>query len=49
MVRRYKLRDEDYAPIGDLLPKNGRREGRWMCYRTMLNGIFWILYTRALS
>ena len=47
MVRRYELRDEDYVLIEDLLPRNGRRGGQWKCHRTMLNSIFWILYTGA--
>jgi transposase len=47
MVRRYELRDEDFALIEDLLPENGKRGGQWKCHRTMLNGIFWILYTGA--
>ena len=45
MLRPYELRDEDYALIEDLLPKNGKRGGQWKDHRTMLNGIFWILYT----
>ena len=45
MLRHYELRDEDYAVIEDLLPKNGKRGGQWKDHRTMLNGIFWILYT----
>ena len=47
MARRYELSDRSFALVEDLLPPNGRRGGQWKCHRTMLNGIFWILYTGA--
>ena len=47
MVRRYELSDRAFPLVEDLLPPNGRRGGQWKCHRTMLNSIFWILYTSA--
>lgn len=36
MIRRYELTDEQFAEIADLLPKPGRRGGRWNDHRTTL-------------
>jgi transposase len=47
MTRRYELTDEQFALIQDLMPRNGKRGGRWNDHRTTLNGIFWILHTGA--
>ena len=40
----YRLSDEQYDQIQDLLPKNGKRGGQWKGHRLMIDGIL-----RALS
>src|ERR1700738_4934105 len=39
----YRLSDDQYAHIQDLLPKNGQRGGQWKDHRLMIDGILWAL------
>jgi transposase len=39
----YRLSDEQYQKIQDLLPPNGQRGGQWKDHRTMIDGILWAL------
>ena len=39
----YRLADDQYQQIQDLLPQNGRRGGQWKDHRTMIDGILWAL------
>src|SRR5689334_8826810 len=39
----YRLSDDQYAQLQDLLPANGRRGGQWKSHRTMIDGILWAL------
>jgi transposase len=39
----YRLTDEQWSQIRDLLPANGRRGGQWKDHRTMIDGILWAL------
>jgi transposase len=39
----YRLTDEQWAQIRDLLPTNGRRGGQWKDHRAMIDGILWAL------
>ena len=47
MGKRGELTDEAWAWIAPLLPKNGRRGGRWRDHREVVNGILWKLRTGA--
>lgn len=47
MTRRYELTADQFRLIEDLLPANGGIGGQWKDHRTVLNGIFWILYSGA--
>lgn len=42
IVRRYELTDHDWKRIEPELPRQ-QRGGRWDDYRTVLNGMFWVL------
>jgi len=39
----YRLSDDQYEQLQELLPANGRRGGQWKDHRTMLDGILWAL------
>jgi len=39
----YRLSDDQYEQLQDLLPPNGRRGGQWKDHRTMIDGILWAL------
>jgi transposase len=39
----YRLSDDQYAQIADLLPANGTRGGQWKDHRTVIDGILWAL------
>jgi transposase len=39
----YRLCDEQWDKIKDLLPCNGRRGGQWKDHRLMIDGILWAL------
>lgn len=39
----YRLSDDQYQQIQDLLPKNGQRGGQWKDHRLMIDGILWVL------
>ncbi len=43
MIKRGELTDKVWAQIAPLLPKNGRRGGRWRNHREVVNGILWKL------
>ena len=45
MVRRHEITDEAWERIVPLLPRAGRRNGRWRDHRQVLNGIVWKLET----
>jgi transposase len=47
MVNRGELADEAWSRIEPLLPKYGRRSGRWREHRTVIDGILWKLRTGA--
>lgn len=47
MIKKGELTDEAWARIAPLLPKNGRRGGRWRNHREVVNGILWKLRTGA--
>ena len=47
MAKRGELTDEAWARIVPLLPKNGRRSGRWRDHCEVVNGILWKLRTGA--
>jgi len=40
-MRRHELRDEEWALVGPLLPRQARG-GRWNDHRTTLGGMMWI-------
>ncbi len=44
---RHALRDEHYAVIEPLLPKNNRPGHPWRDHRALIDGILWILHTGA--
>lgn len=48
-MARYELKDEHWALIEPLLPRQRRttRGGVWCDHRTVVNGIFWILFSGA--
>lgn len=48
-VQRYELTDEHWSLIEPLLPPQRRttRGGVWRDHRTVVNGIFWILFSGA--
>ena len=48
-MARYELTDEHWALIEPLLPTQRRttRGGVWRDHRTVVNGIFWILFSGA--
>jgi len=39
----YRLSDDQWQQIQDLLPANGRRGGQWKDHRLMIDGILWAL------
>lgn len=39
----YRLSDEQWHEIENLLPRNGRRGGQWKDHRLMIDGILWVL------
>ena len=39
----YRLSDERWEQIKDLLPPNGRRGGQWKDHRLLIDGILWAL------
>ena len=39
----YKLSDQQWEQIKDLLPNNGQRGGQWKDHRLMIDGILWVL------
>lgn len=39
----YRLTDEQYAQIEELLPPNHRRGGQWNDHRKTIDGILWVL------
>src|SRR5215211_5337581 len=39
----YRLSDDQWQQIQDLLPQNGQRGGRWKDHRLMIDGILWAL------
>ena len=39
----YRLSDDQWAKVKDLLPGNGRRGGQWKDHRLMIDGILWAL------
>ena len=39
----YRLSDEQWEQIQDLLPANGRRGGQWKDHRLTIDGILWAL------
>ena len=39
----YRLSDDQYQQLRDLLPQNGNRGGQWKDHRTMIDGIRWAL------
>jgi transposase len=47
VVGRGELTDKAWAQLAPLLPRNGRRGGRWRDHRTVINGILWKLRTGA--
>src|SRR5918994_516860 len=48
-MQRYELTDEHWALIEPLLPPQRRttRGGVWRDHRTVVNGIFWVLFSGA--
>ena len=47
-MARHELKDEQWALIEDMFPKNGQGPGRpWVDHRRMMNGMFWILSAGA--
>jgi transposase len=48
-MQRYELKDEHWALIEPLLPPQRRRTrgGIWRDHRTVVNGIFWVLFSGA--
>lgn len=48
MAKRYELAEWQYRLIEDLLPRNGKRGGRWKPHRELLNGMFWVLNSGAM-
>ncbi len=48
-MQRYELTDEHWALIEPILPPQRRttRGGVWRDHRTVVNGIFWILFSGA--
>ena len=47
-MHRYELEDEHWDLIKDRFPtSSGRRGRRWRDHRTVVNGIFWILFSGA--
>jgi transposase len=47
MVGRGEITDAAWEQIEPLLPKNGRKGGRWRDHRTVIDGILWKLRTGA--
>jgi transposase len=47
MVIRREITDAAWEQIEPLLPKNGRKGGRWSDHRTVIDGILWKLRTGA--
>lgn len=39
----YRLSDDQWRQIKDLLPANGKRGGQWKDHRTMIDAILWAL------
>ena len=39
----YRLSDDQFERLQDLLPPNGRRGGQWKDHRLMIDGILWAL------
>jgi len=39
----YRLSDEQWQQIEDLLPSNGQRGGQWKDHRLMIDAILWVL------
>ena len=39
----YRLSDEQWQQIADLLPSNGQRGGQWKDHRLMIDAILWVL------
>ena len=39
----YRLSDEQFEQLQDLLPPNGKRGGQWKDHRLMVDGILWAL------
>jgi transposase len=39
----YRLSDEQWEQIRDLLPPNGKKGGQWLDHRTKIDGILWAL------
>jgi transposase len=39
----YRLSDDQWQLLQDLLPRNGRRGGQWKDHRRMIDGILWAL------
>jgi transposase len=39
----YRLSDDQYEQLQDLLPPNGQRGGQWKDHRLMIDGILWAL------
>jgi len=39
----YRLSDQQWQQIEDLLPKNGKRGGQWKDHRLMIDAILWVL------
>lgn len=47
-MKRYELSDQQWGLLAPLFPRRPRqRGGQWREDRTILNGIFWRLYTGA--
>jgi transposase len=39
----YRLSDEQWEQLHDLLPRNGNKGGQWKDHRLMIDGILWAL------
>lgn len=46
-MRRYELSKDQYYLIEDLLPFNGKVGGQWKDHHSLLNGMFWVMYSGA--
>lgn len=46
-MHRYELTDEQWDKVAAHFPANGGRGGQWRDHRTIVNGIFWVLFSGA--